>query len=231
MDFVDMAGEMEQGKWNCYTCSFHFDDQLSFSLHLHENHKEYRGKNGELVNDGDLIYCQMCSGCFGNEREHETRHYSTKIGVGSMIECPNCYKTFKTLDEMKDHKHNSHELQQNKPFAEQCHICFRYFSNRNLRDQHIIGHLSKVVGHAMDKIDLLQSKMSDKADTCGMETELKFCKKMIANPGLLWKRQDKSKQSGSKKSKTTAKIEIKIEPIDEEILCCVKIKKEPQPSG
>lgn len=97
--------------WSCFTCSFQFDDSLAFCLHVHEKvsmfsgsfpicyfqHPQYRGNSsGDLVSNDDRIFCQMCSGCFVGEREHETRHYSTKIGTGSLIECLRCYKTFKS---------------------------------------------------------------------------------------------------------------------------------------
>lgn len=63
---------------------------------------------------------------------------------------------------MKEHNRLVHEAQLAKLPAERCHICFRYFNNRNLRDQHIIGHLPRVVERVMDQVDLLQSKMAGK---------------------------------------------------------------------
>jgi hypothetical protein len=60
---------------------------------------------------------------------------------------------------MKEHNHLVHEAQLAKTPADQCHICFRFFNNRNLRDQHIIGHLPGVIELVMDQVDLLQSRM------------------------------------------------------------------------
>jgi hypothetical protein len=60
---------------------------------------------------------------------------------------------------MKDHNRQVHEAQLAKIPAEQCHICYRFFTNRNLRDQHIIGHLPGVIDRVMDQIDVLQSRM------------------------------------------------------------------------
>lgn len=59
---------------------------------------------------------------------------------------------------MKEHLHSVHE-DQAKLNSEQCHVCFRLFKNRNLRDQHIVGHLTGVINRIMDKIDIMQSKL------------------------------------------------------------------------
>lgn len=67
---------------------------------------------------------------------------------------------FLALDLMKQHNSSVHEANDLKIANQQCCVCYTWFKNRNLRDQHLISHLSRIIEKAMDRIDELLLKLT-----------------------------------------------------------------------
>ncbi|KAI6188451.1 Zinc finger, C2H2 domain and Zinc finger, C2H2-like domain-containing protein [Aphelenchoides besseyi] len=136
-------------QWLCFTCNLQFEDSSKYRIHLEEQHTNW--SQIELLNENEIkIYCEMCRAEFSSIRDHEIKHYSTKT-VGGLIECTNCYRAFKTLEQMKAHQSKVHLNRAKR--SEVCCLCERVFNSRNVRDQHLITHFPKLCSLTMQRVD------------------------------------------------------------------------------
>ncbi|KAI6235176.1 Zinc finger, C2H2 domain and Zinc finger, C2H2-like domain-containing protein [Aphelenchoides besseyi] len=126
-------------QWLCFTCNLQFEDSSKYRIHLEEQNE-----------NGIKIFCEICRAQFTSIRDHEIKHYSTK-SVGGLIECTNCYRTFKTLEQMKAHQSKVHLNRAKR--SEVCCLCDRVFNSRNVRDQHLITHFPKLCSLTMQRVD------------------------------------------------------------------------------
>ncbi|CAD5222289.1 unnamed protein product [Bursaphelenchus xylophilus] len=161
---INPFGQKDFPIWQCYSCELGFRDHLDFYSHVTNMHSEFldvkmKARISRPVKKG-RVFCGVCRDIFDSHEEHETIHYSTKLGKGAMIECTNCYKTFDTVDQMKAHHSKAHTIVRPSIY-QSCCVCKRLFNNRNVRDQHFITHLPFIVQKTMEKVDQMHVFMGE----------------------------------------------------------------------
>ncbi|KAI1729342.1 zinc finger, C2H2 type [Ditylenchus destructor] len=163
---IQQQNDNNRDSFVCIGCDTSLPTHSKLHLHLiseHSNNPEldccpYCSWSKEFVIEEH--YCRLCLKYVEDLEKHEFDHYRDKLGDDALVECPNCYRTFTTVEQMKAHNvaiHSIHRIYSHQ----RCFVCSKLFLGRNVRDQHIITHFKSISEAVMENVEELHRHLGE----------------------------------------------------------------------
>uniref|UniRef100_A0AC35TQ01 C2H2-type domain-containing protein n=1 Tax=Rhabditophanes sp. KR3021 TaxID=114890 RepID=A0AC35TQ01_9BILA len=118
-----------------------------------------------------LSECPDCFKMVLNVDEHEAEHFKDRTGKHALMECHNCFRTFKNMTDLKHHISTIHKKHSRANNVFVCPKCDKPFLSQTVRDQHVTTHIPIISTFVMEA---MEQKLEDEG-SCLEPNECMLC--------------------------------------------------------